>query len=61
MSDSSMHFDRNALFEVHRHRAHVCLNIRRFSLTKVSEYMDVHIYPAKYDSFAISLYRDLSS
>ena len=37
------------------------LNIPRFSLTKVSEYMDVHIYPAKYDSFAISLYRDLSS
>ena len=58
MSDSSMHFDRNALFEVHRHRAHVCC---RFSLTKVSELMDVHIYPVKYDSFAISLYRDLSS
>ena len=60
MSDSSMYFDRNVLFEVHHHWAHACLE-HRFSLTKVSEYMDVHIYPAKYDSFAISLYRDLSS
>ena len=60
MSDSSMYFDRIALFEVHHHQAHASLE-HRFSLTKVSEYMDVYLYPAKYDSFAISLYRDLSS